>query len=67
MTGGGLRERRRWMVSYAITDSRHRQRAKRSSDGSGSAYSPRIEPQSEAGGDCAPQAYCSQHQYCQQM
>ena len=65
MTGGGLRERRRWMVSYAITDSRDRQRAKRSSDGSGNACSPRIEPQSEADGDCAPQGYRSQSQYCQ--
>lgn len=67
MTGGGFRERRRWIVSYAITDSRDRQRPKRSSHGGGNARSPRIEPQSEADGDCAPQGYRSQSQYCQQM
>jgi hypothetical protein len=67
MTGGGFREWRRWMVSYTITDSRDRQRAKRCPGGSGNACSPRIEPQSEADGDCAPQGYRSQSQYSQQM
>jgi hypothetical protein len=67
MTGGGFRKRRRWMVSYAITDSRDRQRPERSSHGGDNARNPRIEPQSEADGDCAPQGYRSQSQYCEQM